>query len=179
MDEQPKPAPRRTATKTATKTTGAAAKAPRTAAKTTPAKATPAKATPARATPAKAAPKKRIPAKSAPVTRASTSDTLDTSDATWSAASPRIRDLIARLGPDARDWVARTRERYPAATSPAVARLAATQRREPAWLVLAVAAAYGLDPTDPARAADLRELTIHSGRIDLEGRARARYSQET
>jgi len=67
----------------------------------------------------------------------------------------------------------------PAATPPAMARLAATQRREPAWLVLAVAAAYGLDPTDPARAADLRELTIHSGRIDLEGRARARYSQET
>jgi hypothetical protein len=154
MDEQPKPALRRTATKTA----AGAAKAPRTVAKATPAKATP---------------KKRTPPKGAPVPEVSTSDV------TWSAASPRIRDLIARLGPDARDWVARTRERYPAATSPAVARLAATQRREPAWLVLAVAAAYGLDPTDPGRAVDLRELTIHSGRMDLEGRARARYSQET
>jgi hypothetical protein len=161
MDEQPKPAPRRTATKTATKTAGGAAKGPRTAAK---------------ATPAKAAANKRSPAKSAPAPAASTSDT---SDATWSSASPRIRDLIARLGPDARDWVARTRERYPAATPAAVARLAATQRREPAWLVLAVAAAYGLDPTDPARAADFRELTIHSGRFGLEGRARARYSQDT
>jgi len=158
MDEQPKPAPRRTATKTATKTAGAAAKAPKTAAKAKPAKAT-------------AAPKKRTPAKSVPE--------VSTSDVAWSAASPRIRDLIARLGPDARDWVARTRERYPAATPPAMARLAATQRREPAWLVLAVAAAYGLDPTDPARAADLRELTIHSGRMGLEGRARARYSQDT
>jgi hypothetical protein len=161
MDQQPKPAPRRTATKTATKTTGAAAKAPRTAAR----------ATTAKAIPAKAAPKKRTPAKSVP--EASTSDVV------WSSASPRIRDLIARLGPDARDWVARIRERYPAATSPALARLAATQRREHAWLVLAVAAAYGLDPTDPARAVDLRELTIHSGRMGLEGRARARYSQET
>jgi hypothetical protein len=97
----------------------------------------------------------------------------------WSAAAPRIRDLIVRLGPDARDWVARTRERYPAATPAAVSRLAATQRREPAWLVLAVAAAYGANPTDPARATDLRDLNIHSGRPGLEGRARARYSQET
>ena len=165
MDEQPKPAPRRTATKTATKTAAGAAKAPRIAAKATPAKAATAPKVPA---------KKRTPAKIVAL-----APEVSTSDVTWSAASPRIRDLIARLGPDARDWVARTRERYPAATSPAVARLAATQRREPAWLVLAVAAAYGLDPTDPGRAVDLRELTIHSGRMDLEGRARARYSQET
>ena len=165
MDEQPKPALRRTATKTATKTAAGGAKAPRIAAKATPPKAATAPKVPA---------KKRTPAKIVAV-----APEVSTSDVTWSAASPRIRDLIARLGPDARDWVARTRERYPAATPAAVARLAANQRREPAWLVLAVAAAYGLDPTDPARAADLRELTIHSGRIDLEGRARARYSQET
>ena len=162
MEEQPKPAPRRTATKSRTATKNPAAAK-------NPAKATPAKAAPGPKAPAK----KRTPAKNP--TEVSTSDIAPVVP----AVAPRIRDLIARLGPDARDWVARTRERYPAATAAAVSRLAASQRRETAWLMLAVAAAYGLDPTSPARATDLRELAIHSGRSGLEGRARAHYSQET
>jgi hypothetical protein len=92
---------------------------------------------------------------------------------------PRRIDAVARLGPDARDWVSRTRERYPAASPAALARLAASAKRGPEWLVLAIAAAYGVDPTDPARATDLADLGIHSGRSGLESRARARYSQET
>jgi hypothetical protein len=91
-------------------------------------------------------------------------------------------DAVARFGPDARDWVARTRERYPAAGPAALARLAATQRRDRAWLILAVAAAYGVDPTDAARARDLRELSrdwLHSGRTAQADLARERYSHDT
>lgn len=156
MDEQPKPASRRTATKSPTKTAAGPLK---TANK------------PAKAANPKGPARKRTPVTAAPE--------LSTLDFVSSMVPPRIADLIARLGPDARDWVARTRERYPAATPAAVSRLAATQRREPAWLVLAIAAAHGANPTNPARATDLRELNIYSGRPGLEARARARYSQET
>ncbi|GAA4679057.1 hypothetical protein Prum_043710 [Phytohabitans rumicis] len=89
------------------------------------------------------------------------------------------------LGPQARDWAAQTLATYPAATREGLARLAtqrfvrvagvggavsrvfglfatATELATAAWaqaaLVLHVAAAYGQDPTDPERAADLLVL---------------------
>ena len=86
------------------------------------------------------------------------------------------------LGPRARTWAERTREDYPTATPEALARLATRQFTRfgtltslfsalagsyapvalvgsaaltDAELALHLAAAYGLDPTDPQRAADL------------------------
>ncbi|WP_412738311.1 hypothetical protein [Krasilnikovia sp. MM14-A1259] len=103
---------------------------------------------------------------------------------------------VQAIGPRARDWAQRTRAAYPAAGPDALARLAAAQftrlgsvtsvfgavagSRTPAALLAAnalthaelalhVAAAYGLDPTDPARAADLLVLTeVHADREAAE-----------
>ena len=207
MDNQPKPAARRSAKAAPGSASVKEAPVKRDPVKRDPAKRVPVtKATVAKATVAKAAPRNAATKRTAPAVAARVPSTMDViGPARTRSNPPRVRapratpvpppaapepppaiapdprwaDTIARFGPDARDWVARTRERYPAATAAAVARLAAAQRRTGAWLVLAIAAAYGVDPTDPARAADLRALSIHSGRLGLEGRARARYSQET
>jgi hypothetical protein len=100
------------------------------------------------------------------------------------------------VGPRAGEWVARIREQYPAATADGVARLAVRQfvrfggvggalaahagayapvaligaaAFTQAQLILHVAAAYGRDPADPARAADLLILTrVHPSRDDAE-----------
>ncbi len=94
-----------------------------------------------------------------------------------------VRDAVRLLGPQAKDWVDRTRERYPQARPDALARLAAeehvrTARRQAmanttavgSWaevgllsrtlasLVLTIAAVYGADPTAQARTRDLLEL---------------------
>ena len=94
-----------------------------------------------------------------------------------------VRDAVRLLGPPARVWVDRTRERYPQARTDALARLAAeehvrTARRQAmanttavgSWtevgllsrtlasLVLTIAAVYGEDPTAEARTRDLLEL---------------------
>jgi hypothetical protein len=200
MDDQPKPAARRSA-KPATTSAPVKAKAATTNA---PVKRDVAKRAPAEPAPVKQA--KSSPKRTAAAVATRVSSTMDVMEpAKTRSRAPRVRaeratpvpppadpeppptvgpdprwaDVIARFGPDARDWLARTRERYPAASPAALGRLAAAQRRPGSWLVLAIAAANGVDPTDPARAADLRELAIHSGRLGLEGRARARYSQET
>jgi hypothetical protein len=102
--------------------------------------------------------------------------------------TPEVLALAAvdRLGPKAADWVARTRAAYPQADAEAIARLAVrramrwgaaggalaafsggfaapTSMAASAWtqatLVLEVAAAFGQDPADRARAADLLVLT--------------------
>jgi hypothetical protein len=102
--------------------------------------------------------------------------------------TPEILALAAvrTIGPKARDWAARARDTYPAASDDALARLATQQFGRPdrlgpalgsltgsyvppirltttaivqAELVLHIAAAYGEDPTDPNRAADLLALT--------------------
>jgi hypothetical protein len=94
------------------------------------------------------------------------------------AALAAVRDL----GPAAQRWLERTRQRYPTADEDALARLASyeyrtaggrrtaavagakvfgpfvvagTLMRTQAEVVLAIAGAYGLDPTNPDRAADL------------------------
>ncbi|BFU47852.1 hypothetical protein [Krasilnikovia sp. MM14-A1004] len=100
------------------------------------------------------------------------------------------------IGPRARDWAQRMRAAYPSAGPDALARLAAAQftrlgsvtsvfgavagSRTPvallaanavthAELALHIAAAHGLDPTDPARAADLLVLTqVHESRDAAE-----------
>ncbi|HEX8632194.1 MAG TPA: hypothetical protein VF755_28895 [Catenuloplanes sp.] len=93
---------------------------------------------------------------------------------------------VAAIGPRAQAWERSTREAYPTADAEGLARLAvrrcvrragvgsaaaaatgvlapvvgvAAQAWTHAELVLHVAAAYGLDPSDPARAADLLVLT--------------------
>ena len=102
--------------------------------------------------------------------------------------APELLALAATqtIGPRAREWARRTYADYPAATPDAVARLAVAQFTRAgglssifaavagsyspvallganaftyAELVLHVAAAYGLDPTDPQRAVDLLVLT--------------------
>jgi len=92
---------------------------------------------------------------------------------------------IQTIGPRAKEWARRTREEYPAATPDALARLAVAQFTRVgsvssvfaalagsyapiallgvnaytyAELILHVAAAHGLDPTDPRRAVDLLVL---------------------
>ena len=112
--------------------------------------------------------------------------------------APELLALAAvqTIGPRARDWAARTREAYPTASDRALARLAKQQFTRfgglgsifgavagsyapitllgtaavtHAEIVLHLAAAYGLDPTDPERAADLLVLTrVHSTRSDAE-----------
>jgi hypothetical protein len=106
------------------------------------------------------------------------------------------RAAVQTIGPRAKEWAERTREAYPKATDAALARLAAdqfTRLTSPtsivaalagsfapsaliattalthARVVLHVAAAYGLDPTDEARAADLLVLTrVYASREDAE-----------
>jgi hypothetical protein len=112
--------------------------------------------------------------------------------------APELLALAAvqSIGPRAKEWAKRTREAYPKATDAAVARLAAdqfTRFTSPtsivtaltgsyapstliattalthARVILHVAAAYGIDPTDEARAADLLVLTrIQPSREDAE-----------
>jgi hypothetical protein len=112
--------------------------------------------------------------------------------------APELLALTAvqTIGPRAKEWAKRTREAYPKATDTAVARLAADQFTRfsspssvvaaiagayaPAVLIattaltharviLHVAAAYGIDPTDEARATDLLVLTrLHPSRDEAE-----------
>jgi hypothetical protein len=112
--------------------------------------------------------------------------------------SPELLAVAATqtIGPRAREWADRTRAAYPGATPDALARLAVQQFTRfgsvssvfaavagsyapiallgaaaftHAELALHVAAAYGLDPTDRARAADLLVLTrVHPLREDAE-----------
>lgn len=101
------------------------------------------------------------------------------------AAERAIRTVLRSGGPQAADWVARARDRYPRATPEALARLAVLHfenrirrdglisgsggavgavlgvcdlARTQAQLVLHVAAAYGLDPCAPQRHADVVAL---------------------
>lgn len=112
--------------------------------------------------------------------------------------SPELLALAAvqTLGPQAQEWAERMRDAYPNATPDGIARLASQQfvrfgtvssvfaavagsyapltllgtaALAHAELSLHVAAAYGLDPTDPARAVDLLLLTrVHPSREDAE-----------
>ena len=112
--------------------------------------------------------------------------------------TPELLALAAvqTIGPRARDWSLRTRAAYPAASNRALARLAKQQFTRfgsltsvfgaiagsyapitllgtaavtHAEIVLHLAAAYGLDPTDPQRAADLLVITrVHPTRSDAE-----------
>lgn len=112
--------------------------------------------------------------------------------------APELLALAAveTLGPRAQEWAARTRESYPRATDQALARLATRQFTRfgsfgslfgavagsyapiallgtaaltHAEVVLHVAAAYGMDPTDPQRAVELLVLSrVHPTRTDAE-----------
>lgn len=112
--------------------------------------------------------------------------------------SPELLAVAATqtIGPRARDWARRTRAAYPTAAPEALARLAVHQFTRfgnvsslfaavagsyapvallgaaaftHAELTLHIAAAYGLDPTDRDRAADLLILSrVHPGREDAE-----------
>ncbi|AGZ46689.1 hypothetical protein AFR_42175 [Actinoplanes friuliensis DSM 7358] len=114
------------------------------------------------------------------------------------AYAPELLAVAATqtIGPRAKEWARRTRADYPAATPDGLARLAISQFTRfgsvssvfaavagsyapiallgaaaftHAELALHVAAAYGLDPTDRARAADLLLLTrVHPAREDAE-----------
>ncbi len=101
------------------------------------------------------------------------------------AAEHLAREAVHQLGPEARDWIVRARDRYPNAPADGLARLAAkafarVSRQQgaasgaagifgslaaagvlahtQARLVLTIAAAYGADPTSAERAHDLVEL---------------------
>ncbi|MBM2617024.1 hypothetical protein JIG36_15815 [Actinoplanes sp. LDG1-06] len=106
------------------------------------------------------------------------------------------RAAVETIGPRAREWASATRAAYPAATPDALARLAsrqftrfgavasvfgalagsyasialvATRTLTDAELVLHLAAAYGLDPTDPRRAVDLLVITqVHETAAEAE-----------
>jgi hypothetical protein len=112
--------------------------------------------------------------------------------------SPELLALAAvqTIGPRAKEWASRTSDAYPTATSAGKARLAVSQFTRfgtlssvfaaaagsyaplallgtaaltHAELVLHIAAAYGLDPTDERRAADLLLLTkVHPSREEAE-----------
>jgi hypothetical protein len=112
--------------------------------------------------------------------------------------APELLALAATqtVGPRAQDWIHRTREAYPTASDDALARLAVAQFTRfgsvgsvfaavagsyapiallgsnaltYAELILHVAAAYGLDPTDPRRAVDMLVLTqVHPTAADAE-----------
>lgn len=114
------------------------------------------------------------------------------------AHSPELLAVAAvqTIGPRAAEWAQRMRDAYPAAGSDAIARLAVQQFARfgsvnsvfaavagsyapiallgaaaltQAELALHVAAAYGVDPADPARAVDLLVLTrVHPEREDAE-----------
>ncbi|PRY19155.1 hypothetical protein [Pseudosporangium ferrugineum] len=119
------------------------------------------------------------------------------------AHSPELLAVAAvqTIGPRAAAWAQRTREVYPSATPDALARLAVQQFTRfgsvnsvfaavagsyapiallgaaaltHAELALHVAAAYGVDPADPARAVDLLVLTrVHPERDDAEAALRS------
>jgi hypothetical protein len=123
--------------------------------------------------------------------------------------APELLALAAvqTIGPRAKEWAQRTREAYPKATDAAVARLAAdqfTRLTSPtsivtalagsyapstliattalthARVILHVAAAYGIDPTAEARAADLLVLTrIQPSRENAEAALAAAKQQQT
>jgi hypothetical protein len=123
--------------------------------------------------------------------------------------APELLALAAvqAIGPRAKEWAERTREAYPKATDAAVARLAAdqfTRMTSPtsiltalagsyapstliattalthARVILHVAAAYGIDPTDEARAADLLVLTrVQPSRENAEAALAAAKQQQT
>jgi hypothetical protein len=105
----------------------------------------------------------------------------------------RLAELaVAELGPRAAAWVDWLHRTYPDATADGIARLAAGQARRHPWmpavfqlggplvataylpvavglratLVLRIAAAYGHDPADPARATELLEILGYSGGPD-------------
>jgi hypothetical protein len=112
--------------------------------------------------------------------------------------SPELLALAAvqTIGPRAKEWAARISDAYPSATSAGKARLAVRQFTRfgglstvcaavagsyapvallgtaaltQADLVLHIAAAYGLDPTEERRAADLLVLTrVHPSRADAQ-----------
>ncbi|MFI5893113.1 hypothetical protein ACIA5D_23685 [Actinoplanes sp. NPDC051513] len=112
--------------------------------------------------------------------------------------APELLALAAvqTFGPKARSWAARTRDSYPTASDRALARLAKQQFTRfgglgsifgavagsyapitllgsaaitHAELILHLAAAYGLDPTDPQRAVDLLVITrAHATKSDAE-----------
>ncbi|MFY1696760.1 hypothetical protein [Solwaraspora sp. WMMA2101] len=168
------------------------------AAKAPPAKA-PAKAPAKRAAPRKAAavpaqpsppapPAPAQPAPAQPPTPVGVPDGIGWQVLARPAYAPELLALAAvdRIGPAARDWVARLRSDYPAASDDALARLAARRFTRYAgagavaagaagllgpamelvtlgWaqaaLTLHVSAAYRHDPTDPQRAAELLALT--------------------
>jgi len=122
--------------------------------------------------------------------------------------APELLALAAvqTIGPRAKEWAQRTREAYPKATDAAVARLAAdqfTRLTSPtsivtalagsyapstliattalthARVILHVAAAYGIDPTDEARAADLLVLTrVQPSRENAEAALAAAKQQQ-
>jgi len=103
---------------------------------------------------------------------------------------------VRAVGPRAREWVSRARDAYPSAPGDALARLAARQFTRAgrlrtvagaiagsyaptlllgtsafthAELILHVAAAYGQDPTDPRRAAELLVIMrVHATMADAE-----------
>jgi hypothetical protein len=112
--------------------------------------------------------------------------------------TPELLALAAvqTIGPRAQEWARRTRESYPSASAESLARLAqrqftrfgsvgglfaavagtyapvallASNALTYAELVLHIAAAYGVDPTDERRAADLLVLAnVHPSREDAE-----------
>ena len=123
--------------------------------------------------------------------------------------TPELLALAAveSIGPRARDWASSTRSAYPAATPDALARLATrqftrfgtlasvfgavagsyasialltTRTLTDAELILHVAAAHGLDPTDPERAADLLVITgVHESADDAESALTAMKDEPT
>ncbi|MFI7547858.1 hypothetical protein [Actinoplanes sp. NPDC049599] len=123
--------------------------------------------------------------------------------------SPELLAVAATqtIGPRAKEWAGRTRAAYPSATPDALARLAAQQFTRfgsvssvfaavagsyaplallgaaaftHAELALHIAAAYGLDPTDRERAADLLVLTrVHPLREDAEAALAAAATQQS
>ncbi|MFC3737686.1 hypothetical protein [Paractinoplanes deccanensis] len=115
------------------------------------------------------------------------------------ARAPELLAIAAvqTLGPRAQEWAARMRDAYPTATPAALARLATRQFTRfgsltsvlgaiagsyapvallgaaaltDAELTLHIAAAYGLDPTDEERAADLLVIArVHRTKADAVG----------
>jgi hypothetical protein len=171
----------------------AAPKAPNKAAPRNAANAAPVKAA------AKAAPKKAIPLKEpvievvAPIPAPAPAPVRERPIPVWArvVADPGyapehiVRNAVARLGPQAGEWVARTKDRYPDASPDGLARLAAQEYRTAARrqgmaigsagflgslaltgtlaqaqtrLVLTIAAVYGEDPTASERVDELLEL---------------------
>jgi hypothetical protein len=114
---------------------------------------------------------------------------------------------VQTIGPRAAEWARTVRESYPTASPDGIAQMAvrqftrrggvssalasvagayapaallATAAYHHAELVLHVAAAYGQDPSDPARAADLLVLTrVHPSRADAEAAIAAAQAPDT